>query len=154
MEYQLAELNIGRMLAPIDSEIMKDFVLNLDAINALAESSPGFVWRYTSDGNNATSTRIFDDDYLIVNMSVWKDMDTLFDYVYKSAHVEIFKRRKEWFQKMDSMYMVMWYVPAGKIPSVEEALERLIYLREHEATPYAFTFKKSFQVSEALAFER
>jgi len=154
MEYQLAQLNIGRMLAPLDSEVMKDFVSNLDAINALAENSPGFVWRFTSDGNDATSTRIFDDDYLIVNMSVWSNMDALFEYVYKSAHVEIFKRKKEWFQKMDAMHMVLWYVPAGKIPSVEEALERLVYLREHEATPYAFTFKKAFPVSEALAFEK
>lgn len=151
MKYQLAQLNIGRMLAPLDSEVMKDFVSNLDDINALAENSPGFVWRYTSEGNNATSTRIFEDDYLIVNMSVWSDMDALFDYVYKSAHVEIFKRKKEWFQKLDAMHMVMWYVPAGKIPTVQEAVERLVYLREHEATPYAFTFKKAFQVSEYIS---
>ena len=152
MKYQLAQLNIGRILAPLDSEVMKDFVSNLDTINALAENSPGFVWRYTSEGNNATSTRIFEDDYLIVNMSVWTDMDALFDYVYRSAHVEIFKRKKEWFQKLDAMHMVMWYVPAGKMPTVQEAVERLVYLREHEATPYAFTFKKNFQVSDFLAF--
>jgi len=152
MKYQLAQLNIGRMLAPLDSEVMKDFVSNLDAINALAENSPGFVWRYTSEGNDATSTRIFGDDYLIINMSVWNDMDALSDYVYRSAHVEFFKRKKEWFQKLDAMHMVMWYVPAGKTPTVEEALERLVYLREHQATPYAFTFKKAFPVSEALSF--
>jgi len=152
MKYQLAQLNIGRMLAPLDSEVMKGFVSNLDAINALADNSPGFVWRYTSEGNNATSTRIFEDDYLIVNMSVWTDMNALFDYVYRSAHVEIFKRKKEWFQKLDSMHMVMWYVPAGKMPTVEEAVERLLYLRKHEATPYAFTFKKAFKVNEALSF--
>ena len=152
MKYQLAQLNIGRMLAPLGSEVMKDFVSNLDAINALAENSPGFVWRYTSEGNDATSTRIFGDDYLIINMSVWNDMDALSDYVYRSAHVEFFKRKKEWFQKLDAMHMVMWYVPAGKMPTVEEALERLVYLREHQATPYAFTFKKAFPVGEALSF--
>jgi hypothetical protein len=152
MEYQLAQLNIGRMLAPLNSVVMKDFVSNLDAINELAENSPGFVWRLKSDDNNATSIRIFDDDYLIVNMSVWSDKDALFDYVYRSAHVEIFKRKKEWFQKMDAMHMVLWYVPAGKMPTVEEALERLVYLRAQGATPYAFTFKKSFPVSECLSF--
>lgn len=149
MDYQLAQINIGRMLGPIDSPVMKDFVSNLDPVNALAENSPGFVWRLKSDNNNATSIRIFDDDFLIVNMSVWKDMKALFDFVYKSAHVDIFKRRKEWFQKMGSMHMALWYIPAGKMPTVEEALERLVYLREHAETAYAFTFKKPFPV-EAL----
>src|SRR5436190_10799386 len=111
MEFYLAQVNIARMLAPIDSPVMEDFVANLDRINALAEASNGFVWRLKDDTNNATSIKIFDDDFLIVNMSVWENIDVLSQFVYQSDHVEIFKRRKEWFQKMPEMHMALWYVP-------------------------------------------
>src|SRR5688572_22166846 len=100
MKFHLAQLNIARMLAPIDSPVMADFVANLDRINSVAENSKGFVWRLKDDSNNATSIRIFDDDFLIVNMSVWQSVDALFRYVYNSDHTEIFKRRTEWFEKM------------------------------------------------------
>ena len=144
MQFHLAQINIARMLAPIDSPIMADFVHNLDPINELAERSAGFIWRLKDDSNNATSIKIFDDDFLIVNMSVWLNTESLFDYVYKSGHVEIFKRRKEWFEKMPEMHMALWYVPEGKHPSVEAATERLTYLRKHGETPYAFGFRKKF----------
>jgi len=121
----IAQVNIARMLAPADSPVMADFVANLDRINALAESSIGFVWRLKSDDNNATSIKIFDDDYIIVNMSVWQNIDSLFEFVYRSAHVEIFKRRKEWFEKMMQMHMALWYVNPEHKPSTEEAKERL-----------------------------
>lgn len=152
MQYQLAEINIGRILAPLNSPLMHDFVANLDDINALADNSPGFVWRLKSDSNNATSIRIFDDEYLIVNLSVWNNMQSLHDYVYKSLHVEFFKRKKEWFQKMDTLHMALWYIPAGKMPTVDEALERLVFIREHKETPYAFTFKKSFPLDACIDF--
>ena len=144
MKFHLAQLNIARMLAPIDSPIMADFVANLERINTLAEKSPGFVWRLKDDSNNATSIRVFDDDFLIVNMSTWENVDALFNYVYKSDHVEIFKRRSEWFEKMADMHMVLWYVPEGSNPTVSEAVERLTHLRLNGETPYAFSFRKRF----------
>ncbi len=152
MQYYLAQLNIARMLAPIDSVIMADFVANLDSINALAEKSEGFIWRLKDDTNNATSIKIFDDDFLIANMSLWKTTVALFDFVYNSAHVEIFKRKKEWFEKMPQMHMALWYVPAGHLPTIAEATERLVYFRNHEVTPYAFSFKKQFSIKEALLY--
>lgn len=144
MEYFLAQVNIARMLAPIDSEVMKDFVANLDDINALAESSEGFVWRLKTNDNNATSIKISEDDFLIVNMSVWKDAESLFNFVYKSNHVEVFKRRKEWFEKMNDMHMALWYTPNNYMPTIEDARERLDYIRINGDTPFAFSFKKRF----------
>ena len=151
---QIAQVNIARMLAPIDSSLMEGFVANLDKINALAESSPGFIWRLKSDDNNATSIKVYDDDYIIVNMSVWENIDSLFEFVYRSAHVEIFKRRKEWFEKMMQMHMALWYVNPGHEPSTEEAKQRLNYLREHGETPYAFSFKKRFSNADLIDFEQ
>ena len=152
MEFYLAQVNIARMLAPIDSPVMQDFVANLDRINAVAEASNGFVWRLKDDTNNATSIKIFDDDFLIVNMSVWENVDALSEFVYQSDHVEIFKRRKEWFKKMTEMHMALWYVPATHLPTVEEATERLVHLRENGETPFAFTFKKRVTMEEAISF--
>ncbi len=152
MEFYLAQINIARMLGPIDSPIMADFVANLDSINALAEKSEGFVWRLKDETNNATSIKIFDDDFLIVNMSVWKNTEALFQFVYQSNHVEIFKRRKEWFEKMPTMHMTLWYTAVGKWPTVEEAVERLTYLRKNGETPYSFSFKKKFTAEEASKF--
>jgi len=153
MEFYLAQLNIGRILAPMDSPLMSDFVANLDRINALAERSDGFVWRLKDDSNNATSIRIYDDDFLIVNMSVWENAEALFRYVYQSDHVEIFKRRKEWFETMPEMHVALWYVPCGTTPTVAEAIRRLDYLRLHGESPYAFTFRSKFTALEAIAFE-
>ena len=151
MEFHLAQLNIARMLAPLDSPIMADFVANMDPINRLAENSNGFVWRLKDDSNNATSIRIFDDDFLIVNMSVWESVDSLFQFVYESDHIEVFKRRKEWFEKMPEMHMVLWYIPVGTVPSVADAVERLTLLRLQGETPYAFSFRKKFTAAEAYA---
>jgi len=151
MEFHLAQLNIARMLAPIDSPVMADFVANLDPINHLAENSNGFVWRLKDDTNNATSIRIFDDDFLIVNMSVWESVDSLFQFVYQSDHIEVFKRRKEWFEKMPEMHMVLWYIPVGSLPSVSDAVERLTPLRQQGESPYAFSFRKTFTAAEAVA---
>jgi heme-degrading monooxygenase HmoA len=139
--FHLAQLNIGRMLGPIDSPIMAEFVAQLDEVNALAERSPGFVWRLVGAGNDATSLRPFPDDLVIVNMSVWESLDALKDYVYRSDHARVFKDRRKWFAKMAEAYMVLWWVPAGNIPTVDEAKGRLMHLREHGETPYAFTFR-------------
>jgi hypothetical protein len=154
MEFYLAQVNIAKMLAPIDSPVMAGFVTNLDRINALAENNAGFVWRLKDESNNATAIKIFDDDFLIINMSVWKNSETLFQFVYQSNHVEILKRRKEWFEKIPEMHMALWYVQAGHLPTVAEAIERLNYLRNYGETPFSFSFKKRFSIEEAYKFRQ
>lgn len=140
----LAQVNIARMLAPLDSPVMKDFVANLDRVNTLAEASPGFIWRLKDDSNNATSIKVFDDDFLIVNLSVWQDVDALFNYVYKSDHREVLKRKTEWFSAMGEAHMAMWYVQPGAFPTAQQAAQKITYLREHGETPQAFTFRRRY----------
>jgi hypothetical protein len=144
-EYHLAQVNIARMLAPLDSPQMRDFVDNLDRINALAEAAPGFVWRLMDDSGNATDLRPFEDDWLILNMSVWQDVDSLYQYTYYSEHVEVFRRRHEWFEVIKEPMMALWWVAAGNTPTVTEAAKRLDHLRQHGPTAQAFTFKKRFE---------
>lgn len=151
MKYHLAQINIAKMIAPLDSPVMAEFVANLEPINSLAEKSAGFVWRLKDDSNNATAIKVYDDDFIIVNMSVWENTEVLFQFVYQSHHTEYLKRRKEWFQKMPEMHMVLWYVPAGHAPTVQEAVDRLNHLRKNGETPFAFTFKKQFTVEEAIS---
>jgi Domain of unknown function (DUF3291) len=141
--YQLAQLNIGNLVAPLDSPQLKDFVDNLDRINAVAESSPGFVWRLIGDGNDATSLRPLGDNVL-VNMSVWRDAAALKDYVYRSAHAPIMKRRREWFTRPGDAHMVLWWVAAGHEPTVAEAVAKLMLLRQNGSTPDAFTFGEAY----------
>ncbi len=141
-QHELAQLNIGRPRGRIDSPLMADFVNALDRINALAEASPGFVWRLQDDSGNATGLRPLGDD-TIVNMSVWKDVEALHAFVYRSDHIDVMRRRREWFEKMD-LYMVLWWVPRGHRPTMTEAIERLEVLRERGPTPEAFTFRVSF----------
>lgn len=145
--YELAQLNIAQMKLPLDAPEMADFVANLDRINALAEAAPGFVWRLKSEDGNATSLRPFGDDTL-VNMSVWASVEALNDYVYKSAHVEIMKRRKEWFERMHDAYHVLWWVPQGHRPDEVEAMQRLQTLRDLGPTGKAFHFKQSFEAPQ------
>jgi len=145
---QLAQLNIASLKAPLDSPELKDFVDNLDRINALAESSPGFVWRLVGDGNDATSLRPLGDNVL-VNMSVWRDVASLKSYVYQSAHTQIMKRRREWFTRMGEAHMVLWWVADGHQPNVAEAVARLKLLRERGPTPEAFTFGEAFGAPDA-----
>ncbi|MFV8783020.1 DUF3291 domain-containing protein [Microbulbifer sp. SA54] len=148
--FQIAQLNIATLAAPIDSPQLVDFVANLDRINALAETSPGFVWRLQTEDGDATGIDYFGPEK-IVNLSVWESDKALHDYVYRSAHVEIMRRKKEWFQKMSEAYMVLWWVPVGHIPSIEEAAKKLDVLRENGPTAEAFTFKKAFPAPEKIA---
>jgi hypothetical protein len=141
--HELAQLNIAHMKAPLESPSMADFVTNLDRINALAERAPGFVWRLQTEEGDATALRPLGDDKL-VNMSVWQDVQSLHDYVYRTAHVEIMRRRKEWFDSMREAYTVLWWVPAGHRPDVAEAASKLEVLRRLGPTPEAFTFKQPF----------
>jgi hypothetical protein len=143
--YQLAQLNIAQMKAPLDSPEMADFVANLERINALAEAAPGFVWRLQDEGGNATAFRPFGDDTL-VNLSVWSDVQTLGDYVYQSAHVDIMKRRREWFERTPEATTVLWWVPQGHRPDENEALQKLQTLRAMGPSDLAFGFKQAFAV--------
>jgi hypothetical protein len=123
---------------------MEDFMAALDPINALAEQSPGFVWRFQTGEGNATALRPYDDDRIMVNFSVWEHAASLHDFVYKTVHARIMARRREWFEKMTDPFMVLWWVPAGHRPTIGEAIERLEKLRAHGETPEAFTFKRLF----------
>jgi hypothetical protein len=154
MDFNLAQINIAKMLAPIDSPVMAEFVANLDGINLLAESSPGFVWRLKDDDNNATSIRAYDDDFIIVNMSVWDSAEALHNFVYGSMHVEIFKQRKKWFEKMSDMHMALWYVPKGYIPTAQDGVDRLNYLRDNGETPFAFTYRSKFSAVDAINYNQ
>jgi len=151
--YHIAQFNIALMRAPLDTPAMADFVANLDAINALGEQTPGFIWRLKDDdGNDATAIRLF-DDMTIVNLTVWASIDALFQYAYYSGHADIYRRRLEWFEKPSEAMMALWWIPAGHIPPLEEAKERLLHLRTYGPTPYAFTFKQRFTSNEALTLE-
>jgi hypothetical protein len=154
MTYHLAQINIARMLAPLESPVMADFVANLDRINALADDAPGFIWRLIGEGNDATSLRPYDDDRMIVNMSVWESIEALHDYTYYSGHVEVFRRRAEWFQKMSKPALGLWWIPAGHIPTPPEGAARLDHMEAHGPTPHAFTFKRSFTTADMLAYSR
>lgn len=142
--YHLAQINIARMRAPIDDPSMAEFVVNLPNINALAEQSPGFVWRLQSDGGDATSIKVYEDEMIIVNLTVWENPESFRAYVYKSDHYRFLRDRKRWFEKFDGPYYAMWWIPAGHIPTTDEGKERLEHLRTHGETEYAFSFKKEF----------
>ncbi|WP_131096708.1 DUF3291 domain-containing protein [Streptomonospora litoralis] len=143
-DHRLAQLNIAALKAPLDDPALADFVALLDPINALAEASPGFVWRYVDEnGADATAARPFGDD-LIVNFSLWADRDSLWNFTYRSGHLDLLRRRREWFTRMAAAHQVMWWVPAGRIPTIEEAGERLALLRANGPSPEAFTFTDSY----------
>ena len=142
--WQLAQINVGRLRAPVDHPMIADFTNNLDRVNAIADATPGFVWRLKGEGNNATDIQPKADDPLFaVNMSVWADLDALAGFVYRSGHREIMRRRREWFEPMD-VFMCLWWVPAGHTPTVEEGLARLAHFEAHGPTPQAFSFKVPF----------
>ena len=128
--------------------MMADFVANLERINALAERSPGFIWRLQTEEGDATALRPMGENRLI-NMSVWRDVEALNDYVYGSAHVEIMRRRKEWFERMREVYVVLWWVRQGHRPTVPEASAKLDLLRKHGPTEQAFTFRRAFSPPDA-----
>ena len=150
--YSLAQINIARMLAPLDDPIMAEFVARLDTVNAIADASPGFIWRLQTPEGNATDVRAYEDEMILVNMSVWATLEDLTRYVYasESMHRDVMKQRRRWFQRFDGPYMALWWVPQGHIPTVEEARERLDHLRACGETPHAFSFKKPFPAPDAI----
>jgi hypothetical protein len=144
MPHHLAQINIARGRAPLDSPVMRGFVEQLDSLNALAETSSGFVWRLKTESGNATDIRAFDDPLIIVNLSVWSGIETLRDFAYRSAHAHAFRRRKEWFEDMDAPSMALWWIPAGSLPTVDQGKERLGLMARVGPTCEAFTFRNVF----------
>jgi hypothetical protein len=142
--HHLAQYNVARLVAPLDNPRIKDFVDNLERINTLGDRTPGFVWRHQTAEGNSTSVRVRGDPLILINFSVWKDAESLFEYTYRSGHAEMYRRRREWFEPPSEAHLVLWWIPAGHEPTVEEAEERLDYLRAHGPTPHAFTFKQRF----------
>jgi hypothetical protein len=144
VDFHLAQLNIGLAKGPMDGSVMAGFAAELDRINALADSAPGFVWRLQTEDGDATAIRPYEDERMMVNMSTWESIEDLRRFVYTSGHTGVMRHRKQWFDRLDT-YLVLWWVPAGQEPTVEEATERLAYLDEHGPTPDAFTFRASFE---------
>jgi hypothetical protein len=142
--WHLAELNVARAIAPLDSAELAEFVAALADINALADAAPGFVWRLMGADPNAAAASDAQDPQLLLNMSVWTSPEALFEYVYKSAHTAVMVKRRQWFEKPAAAHMVLWWVPAGHIPSLAEGLERLELLRREGPSASAFTFKQRF----------
>src|SRR5579885_3426903 len=149
--YHLAQVNIGRMLGPIDCEIMTEFVRRLADVNAAADCSPGFVWRLQSETGDATSVRAYEDPLILFNLSVWESLESLKNYTYSGPHIELFRRRSEWFEKPTAPNLAMWWVRAGHIPSIEEAVARLELRRAQGDTPEAFSFAHPFPAPEREA---
>ncbi len=151
-DYQLAQVNIARMLAPLDDPIMAEFVNRLDEINAVADDAPGFVWRLQTEDGDATSLRVFDDEWLIINMSVWESVEALHQFTYYSRHVEVYRKRTDWFSKLANYSFALWWIPAGHIPTPEEAKFKLETIDKCGATPLAFTFKQQYSVENLLTY--
>jgi hypothetical protein len=146
MSFHLAQLNIGRLVHPVDDPRIQGFLDGLDPINALAERSPGFVWRLQTESGNATDVHHpwSKDPFMLVNMSVWERPEDLREYVYRSGHIDYLQRRAEWFEKPSLPHYVLWWVPAGHIPTLGEARDRLEHYRRHGSTPHAFWFGNLF----------
>lgn len=144
MKYQLAQLNIARFELPQEHPQNADFVNALDRVNAVAEAQPGFVWRFTGDGNHALDVQAFDDPNMLVNMSVWEDLDALGAFVYKNEeHLAIMRRRREWFEKI-KLHLVLWWVEEGHIPTLDEAKQKMSLLEKNGPSSEAFTFREPF----------
>src|SRR5690348_7388428 len=149
--YHIAQVNIGRVRGPLDSATMHGFMSRLDELNALADRSPGFVWRLQTDAGNATYFRPYpEDDRILLNMSVWESVDALREYVYRGPHADVMRQRREWFELFAGVYLALWWVPAGHRPGIDEAKKRLAHLEAHGPTQFAFTFKQLFPPDAAF----
>jgi heme-degrading monooxygenase HmoA len=146
--HHLAQVNIARLLAPIDSPQLAEFVAGLEPVNALADAAPGFVWRLQDDAGDATAIRPYDDERIMVNLSVWESLDALRSFVQSGEHVTYLRRRRAWFERLDRPVVALWWVRAGEIPSVADAKDRLELLERVGPTPAAFTFRTSFPAPE------
>jgi hypothetical protein len=150
-QYYLAQLNTARLRAPLDAPEMADFIAQIAGINAIADHDPGFVWRLRSEGSDdATSIRAFDDDQILITLTVWKSVEALSNYVYRGAHARIMRDRRRWFERLDQPILALWWIPCGHLPTIEEAKERLAHLQQHGSTPFAFSFSKPFPSPDCI----
>jgi hypothetical protein len=143
-DWHLVQINIGRTVAPLDDPAMAEFMAALDSVNSLADASPGFVWRLQDESGHATYIRAFDDPQMIINMSVWESIDALRDFTYRSGHVAVLTRRKEWFGKLDRPHLALWWLEAGTRPTSGEGLARLDHLHRNGPSEFAFTFTNPY----------
>lgn len=148
-DWQLAQINIGRVKAPLEDPSMAEFMAALAPVNAIADESPGFVWRLKDDSGNSTYIRVFDDPQMIVNLSVWESVEALRAFTYRGQHTSVLTRRREWFDKIDRPHLAMWWTKAGSQPTAMEGLARLDHLHRHGPTEFAFTFAKIFEAQAA-----
>lgn len=144
MSFHIAQINIGRLLHDVADPRQAGFMDNLERINALAEQSPGFVWRLKDDSGNATAIRVYDDPRIALNMSVWRSIEDLQAFAYRTEHVQFFRKRAEWFENFGAPYLGLWWVPVGHLSTAEEGRARLEHLSAHGSAPYCFTFKDRF----------
>jgi hypothetical protein len=143
-KWHVAQYNIAWMVAPYEDTRFDAFRARLDEINQLGDRSPGFVWRHQTPAGNSTSVRIRNDDRILINFTVWETVEDLFEYAFHSDHVQVYRQRKEWFEHLEDPWAVLWWIPAGHEPTVEEGEARLQHLTEHGPTSHAFTFKQRF----------
>jgi heme-degrading monooxygenase HmoA len=148
--FHLAQLNVAIPKEPPGGPLLAEFMAALDPVNAVADASPGFVWRLQTEDGNATAIRAFDEDTM-VNMSVWESLEALRAFVYSNrAHLDVMRRRREWFEEHVDAFQVLWWVPAGHVPTVAEAEQRLLVLRDRGPSPEAFTFRRHFPSPTAV----
>ena len=145
--FHLAQVNVGRLRAPIDAPELAGFVAALEPVNALADAAPGFVWRLQTEDGDATAIRPFDDEMIAINLSVWESLGALADFVYSADHAAVMRGRRQWFERMEESYLALWWIPAGELPSVADARARLEHLRSHGPSPHGFTFRQHFLAS-------
>lgn len=149
--YHLAQVNIAKARAPLDHPLMKGFVDQLDHINALAERSPGFVWRLQTEEGDATAIRVFDDPLIIVNLSVWESVESLKDYVYGGEHLQVLRNKRDWMERLSTPSLALWWLPESELPDVAMARDRLERLRQEGPSPEVFTFARPFPVPQTIA---
>jgi hypothetical protein len=140
----LAQANVARMRGPLEDDVMAGFAARLEPLNALADESPGFVWRYQTDAGDATEVRVFNDELILFNMSVWESIEALENFVYRSNHIEALQKKAEWFERANRASLALWWIDAGHLPSVEEAKERFDILWSDGPNAEVFTFKGRF----------
>jgi len=143
----IAQLNIAKAKTSLQDPLMHEFMINLEPVNAIAEASPGFVWRLQDESGDATSIQVFDDPNLIVNMSVWESIEALKDFMFKTHHVDFLKRKSEWFSKMHEPSHVLWWISVGSFPTIEDGINKLMYLRHKGSSSFAFDFRNIFNNS-------
>jgi hypothetical protein len=148
MVFHLVQCNIVKLKAPLDSPLVAGFVAALDPINALADAAPGFVWRLQTDDGDATGIRVFEDDQILLNMSVWTSVEALSNYVYRSGHKDVLRQRRQWADRFVGVQSAMWWIPAGTVPEPSEAVDRLAYLEREGPSAHAFTFQSPFAPPE------